>query len=399
MLPVLLACLCLALIAYTFVGYAALMACLARLKPRPWQPLPAAADMNPTTGLSIVLCVHDTADRIQARVLNLLACDWTGARQMVVFCDGCSEETVATLRAFRPANAEWTLCESPSRVGKAAGLNRALPCCRHPIVILCDLRQTFAADALQRLAAPFADPEVGAVSGLLDIAPSSSGSGRGVDLYWRLETRLRFWESQVDSVIGCTGAICAIRRSLFAPLPEDTLLDDVLIPMRIAVSGYRVIYEPRACAYDPQTLEPAREKTRKLRTLVGNFQMLERQPHWLLPWRNRLWWQLLSHKYLRLLVPWLLLLLAILSLLAPAQGFIHLLRWGQLTAYSLAVAGLAFPRLRWRAVTVPAGFLLLQIAALSAFFAFLRYRSDYLQLWKPAPKQAPQQPSSPAPQA
>ena len=306
-----------------------------------------------------------------------------------MFCDGCSDETVAALQAFAPADVEWTVCQSAMRVGKAAGLNTALAHCRHPVVVLCDLRQTFAPDALLRLAAPFADPQVGAVSGLLEIANSSRGSGQGVDLYWRLETRLRYWESQVDSVIGCTGAICAIRRDLFRPLPADTLLDDVVIPMRIAVSGYRVIYEPLARAFDPQTLDPAREKVRKLRTLVGNFQMLERHPHWLLPWKNRLWWQLISHKYLRLLVPWLLLLLAVLSILAPANGFILLLRWGQVAAYGLAAAGLAFPRFRLRPVTVPAGFLLLQISAFTAFFAFLRYRHDYLQLWQPADKPLP----------
>jgi cellulose synthase/poly-beta-1,6-N-acetylglucosamine synthase-like glycosyltransferase len=396
MLPLFLACLCLALIAYTFAGYAVVMACLARLRPRPWKADPAASDAEVRMGLSLVLCAHDTAERIQARVQNLIDCEWEGPRQVVVFCDGCNQVTLAALRAFSPSGVEWTLCESATRVGKAQGLNTALAHCRYPLVVLCDLRQRFAPDALTHLANPFADPQVGAVSGLLEIASSSSGSGQGVDLYWRLETRLRHWESQVDSVIGCTGAICAIRRDLFQPLPADTLLDDVIIPMRIAESGYRVIYEPRARAFDPQTLDPQREKGRKLRTLVGNFQMLERHPEWLLPWRCRLWWQLLSHKYLRLLVPWWLGLVAGLSVFGPAGVFFTLLRWGQLAAYGLAVTGLALPRLRLRIVTVPAGFLQLQISALTAFFAFLSCRSDYLRLWRTAPS-SPMPPPPTAP--
>ena len=380
---------CLALTGYAFAGYAALMALLARLRPRPWQAAPNAAP----AGLSIVLCVHQAGARVRERLENLLACAWQGERQIVVFCDGCQDDTAAQARAVSAPGAEILVIESSARQGKAAGLNHALPICKYPIVVLCDLRQTFDPEALQRLAAPFADPAVGAVSGLLDIAASSSGGGRGVDLYWRLETKLRHWESCYDSVIGCTGAICALRRDLYSPLPVDTLLDDVVIPMRIAVAGHRVLYEPAARAFDPQELRPDLEQSRKRRTLVGNFQMLERHPDWLVPWRNRLWWQLFSHKYLRLLAPWLLLAVAVLSLLAPPSPLARLLVIGQAIAYPLAALGVLFPRLKTRLLTVPAGFVLLQVSCMKAFFTYLKHRSDYLSLWQTGPSVA----SSPSP--
>lgn len=368
---------CLFLIFYSFAGYALLMAALARWVPK---PLRASSPEASNPGLSIVLCVHNAEDTIEPRLKNLFACVWSGSLEVVVFCDGCTDRTVDILK--KVDHGSLRVIENPDQRGKAAGLNAAIPLCSHDLVVLCDVRQTFAADALQKLASPFADPAVAAVSGLLDIAASEAGGGRGVDLYWKLETRLRQWEGQFDSVIGCTGAICAIRRVLYTPLPEDTLLDDVIIPMRMAVSGGRVLYEPGARAFDPQPLDPEREKSRKRRTLVGNFQMLERHPSWILPWKNRLWWQLISHKYLRLLVPWLLIAVALLTALAPRTPFIWLLIIGQAAAYGCAAAGRLFPRLRSRLLTVPAGFVLLQISCLTAFFAYLSHRKNYLALWR-----------------
>jgi cellulose synthase/poly-beta-1,6-N-acetylglucosamine synthase-like glycosyltransferase len=368
---------CLFLIFYAFAGYAMLMACLAKVLAKPWQ---ASLPASPPQGVSVVMCVRDAAATIESRLQNLLECAVSGELEVIVYCDGCSDETVAILNHWDKGTLR--IIDSPLQRGKAAGLNAAIPLCTYPIAVLCDVRQSFAPNALLKLTAPFADPTVAAVSGLLDIAASDSGSGRGVDLYWKLETWLRQWEGRFDSVIGCTGAICAIRRDLYSPLPEDTLLDDVVIPMRMAVAGGRVLYEPAARAFDPQTLDPTREKSRKRRTLVGNFQMLERYPTWLLPWKNRLWWQLISHKYLRLLVPWLLIIVVFLTCLAPKTPLIWLLSIGQTAAYTCALLGSLFPALRSRFLSIPAGFVLLQISCAAAFFAYLKHRKNYLALWR-----------------
>src|SRR5208282_5732404 len=114
------------------------------------------------------------------------------------------------------------------------------------------VRQQFTPDTIAELVKPFRDPQVGAVSGALVIEAAGSSAGAGVDAYWRLEKALRYAESRRDSCIGCTGAVYAIRRRLFQDLAADTLLDDVVIPMRIAAQGYRVVFEPRALAHDPQ---------------------------------------------------------------------------------------------------------------------------------------------------
>lgn len=375
---------CLALIAYSFAGYPILMAFLARFCHRSWR---APHEDHLESGLSIVLCVHNAASMIRGRLLNLLACTWDAPLEIIVVCDGCTDDTVAQIRSL--STPQLRVLQTERLKGKPAGLNLAIPQCLHPIVVLADARQNFAPDALQKLAAPFADPAVGAVSGLLEIARSSDGGGSGMDLYWHLETSLRTWEGRFDSVIGSTGAICALRRNLYSALPEDTLLDDVVIPMRIAQKGQRVIYEPAARAFDPQKLEPEKEKRRKLRTLAGNFQLIERYPTWMLPWRHRLWWQLISHKYLRLLVPWLMIAVLAMSIAASAHGVIQLLLALQCGCYSLGILGWMVPGFRSRLVTVPAGFLMLQSSCFMAFFAYLGHRRHLQQLWQPVTNSSP----------
>src|SRR6185503_16045064 len=125
----------------------------------------------------------------------------------------------------------------------------------------------------------------------------------GVGFYWKYEKFIRRHESRIDSTIGVTGAIYALRRELFERIPADTLLDDVLIPMQVARRGYRVLFEPKARAFDQASATAEAEFARKVRTLAGNFQLFARHPWLLDPRANRLWWQTMSHKACRLLVP------------------------------------------------------------------------------------------------
>ena len=191
------------------------------------------------------------------------------------------------------------------RRGKAAVLNDVVPRASGAIVVLADARQRFEPDTVRALTRPFADPAVGAVSGELILTETLEGPavGRGVGVYWRYEKLIRKSESRVDSTVGATGAIYAIRRELFEPIPEDTLLDDVLIPLRIVRRGYRVLFEPAARAWDRVAASAGEELARKVRTLAGNFQLFVREPWLLDPRRNRIWLATVSHKGLRLLGP------------------------------------------------------------------------------------------------
>jgi len=284
---------------------------------------------------------------------------------------GSSDATVVNAEAL--AHPRLTVLTRPDRRGKAASLNFALSHASEEVIVFTDARQDFAPDAIARLAAHFGDPEIGAVSGSLEIAPAASATGSGVDYYWRQEKSLRANESQYDSCIGCTGAIYAIRRELFSPIPDDTLLDDVVIPMQIAVAGHRVIHDPEARAYDPQALEPAAERRRKQRTIAGNFQMLFRHPGWLFPAHNRLWWQLLSHKYLRLTAPLFLAVAFIANATLIPHPFYAACFAGQVLFHLAALLGSAGVRARW--ASLPAAFVFLNLMTLRGLFYFLARRT------------------------
>jgi cellulose synthase/poly-beta-1,6-N-acetylglucosamine synthase-like glycosyltransferase len=354
------------ILAYTFVGYPILIQFLAALTRRP--ALPPDTDLP---SLGVLLVVHNESARIAPRIANLLASDYpSGKLQLIVVSDGSTDDTADLAR--NACGERGIVIELPERSGKVAGINAGTAACSPSLVVFADARQRFAADTIARLARHFADPLTGAVSGALEIEPASGGAGAGLDIYWRMEKTLRDAEARFDSSIGCTGAVYAIRRELFRPLPPDTILDDVVIPMNVVLSGYRVLFDPAALAFDPQPLEPAAERLRKRRTLAGNFQMLFRYPAWLLPWRNRAWWQLISHKYFRILAPIFLLAAfasaAVLSLFSP---FYRALFAAQCLLYLAAAAGLLLPSCRNPLLAVPAGFLFLNGMTIAAFWHYL----------------------------
>jgi biofilm PGA synthesis N-glycosyltransferase PgaC len=200
--------------------------------------------------------------------------------------------------------------------GKASALNHAVKRATGEIIVFADVRQRFAKSAVRELVANFADQTVGAVSGelLLMAGPQDSvdhEDSSDVGLYWRYEKAIRSMESGVHSVPGATGSIYAIRRDLYCDMPEATLLDDVLIPLRIVLSGKRVVFDPEAKAYDMVACCPLAEYGRKVRTLAGNYQLLVQAPELLSPRQNPIFFQLVSHKLGRLLVPYALIALMV----------------------------------------------------------------------------------------
>lgn len=359
------------LLGYTFCGFPAVISCLARLFPKK-----VHTDESTKPSISIVLAAHNEENRIEARIQNLLASDYPADRiELIIVSDGSTDRTVERGKSFNDHRVR--VIAEPQRSGKAHCLNAGVAAARGEIIVFGDMRQRFEPDTIARLASHFADPSVGAVSGALEIEKSASAIGGGVDAYWKLEKFIRFSEARFDSSIGCTGAVYAIRRDCFRPVPADTILDDVVIPMQIALQGKRVLFDPKAIAYDPQTLEPEREKIRKQRTLAGNFQMMFRYMGWLLPWKNRLWWQLISHKYLRLLAPFFMLLALIANALLLEKPFYQLIFPAQCAFYGLALAGRLFPSAKIRLLSIPAGFVFLNLMTLNGLYHHMAgtYRS------------------------
>ena len=356
----------LAVVFYTFAGYAILIGLLARLKRhRERSPSPKAATV------SVVLVAYNEAQRIGARIENLFDTDHPAEKlELIVYSDGSTDETAPILQSFPDKRVHAII--SNQRSGKAKGLNAAVAVAKGDIVVFCDARQRFNRSTIPNLVRNFADPQLGAVSGNYSIEGAGSTVGGGVDAYWRLEKFIRNAEAKWDSSIGCTGAIYAIRRDLFRSLPSDVLLDDVVIPMSIAEQGYRIGFDDAAVSIDPMNIEASRENRRKKRTLAGNFQMLFRFPHWLLPWKNRLWWQLISHKYLRIFAPLFLAAMFVSNAVLANEPLYRLLLAGQVLFYALAAIGLVFQSLKLAIVAIPTGFCFLNLMTVGGLWNYLR---------------------------
>jgi len=358
------------LIGYSHVGYPALIRAWAAGRPR------REEGDEPEPKTSILVVAHNEAAQIEGRIANLLALDYPKDRlEIVVGSDGSTDDTAA--RAWSHEGAGVRVFAFHRRRGKTAVLNDLVPRCRGEIVVLADARQRFDVGALRALVRRFADRRVGAASGELILTgdPVTTPVGKGVGLYWRFEKAIRLCESRVDSTVGATGAIYAIRRDLFDPIPEDTILDDVVIPMRIVRLGYRVVFAPEARAYDRPAKAPREEFVRKVRTIAGNFQMFARE-RWLLdPFRNRLWLQTVSHKALRLLGPLLLCTALITNLFLLGHLFYDWTLLAQIVFYASALLGtLDGVARRVPVVAGPYTICLLNWATVVAFLHFLTGR-------------------------
>ena len=360
-------------IAYAYVGY--LFWLWLRAIWRPWPAQRGACEPF----VSVVMVVRDEDVVLREKLRNLFELEYPEERcQIVVVSDGSTDGTEAILREAARNPRVHVLFNQLAR-GKACGLNDAMSVAQGDIVIFTDARQKIEPDAVRLLLENFADPQVGAVSGELMLGdPEAGEEGRGMGLYWRIEKRVRVLEAASGSVVGATGAIYAVRREFVPEVPAETILDDVFIPMNVARKGSRVGFDPRARAWDAPNLGREREFRRKVRTLTGNYQLLQLAP-WLLRRENPLRFEFISHKLIRLVVPFALVAALIASGLLPGLLY-RAAFWLQAGFYALSLLGWT----RWklgplsRLADGAHTFVVLNAAAI---FAFGNWLTGHTAVW------------------
>jgi biofilm PGA synthesis N-glycosyltransferase PgaC len=356
-------------IGYTYAGYPLWLWVRSRLKPWPVQ----TGANEPL--VSIVMVVRNEEKAVARKMENLLALDYPEqSAEVVVVSDGSTDGTDAVLREYARNPRVHVVLNQLSR-GKASGLNDALELAHGEIVVFTDVRQTLEAQSLRLLVKDFADPQVGCVSGELMLGdPAAGEKNRGMGLYWRIEKTIRDLESASGSVVGATGAFYGVRREWLQPIPPETLLDDVYVPMEVVRAGKRVIFEPKARAWDLPDQGTDREFARKVRTLSGNYQLLQLQP-WLLSRENAIRFEFISHKLLRLIVPFALVAALVACALIPQPLYRSALVL-QVAFYALSLVGMARVKLgpMARASDAAFTFVILNTAAVVAFANFVTGR-------------------------
>lgn len=353
-----------ALVFYAYIGYALLLWARAACIKRP------ILRHSETPTLSILIAARNEAATLPAKLENLSALDYPHhLTQTIIVSDGSTDATASILGRAVPQIQPILLSESR---GKAHALNTAVSHATGDILVFLDARQSLDPNAVSELVSCFADPHIGAVSGEL-ILESNENSTEALGLYWKIEKFTRRLESATGSVVGVTGAIYAMRRELYVPIPPGTILDDVFVPMHVARAGHRVLFQPSAIARDRIFTQPGKEFARKVRTLTGNYQLLRLAP-WLLTPANPLLFRFISHKLMRLLVPLFLLTMLLSSAGTP------ILFWPQIVFYTAAVIGLLLPPTRrLKPVAIASTFVMLNAAAVLAFYNFVRGRD---QVWQ-----------------
>jgi cellulose synthase/poly-beta-1,6-N-acetylglucosamine synthase-like glycosyltransferase len=357
------------LLIYAYFGYPAWLWVRKRIRPR------AVKSQPYTPFASIVMVVRNEAPILRRKLENLLALDYPRDQfEVIAVSDGSEDGTQEILASYARDSRVRAIINKVAR-GKAAGLNEAVAIAKGELVVFTDARQYIEPRAVRLLAENFADPGVGCVSGELMLGdPQSGESVSGVGLYWRMEKYIREMEAASASVVGATGAIYAVKRRFLVPLPAEIILDDVFIPMNVVRQGARVAFEPRARAWDAADLGRDREFARKVRTLNGNYQLLQIAP-WLLSSANPIRFEFVSHKLLRLIAPFALAITMVVSFLLP-QPIYKFAFWSQLGFYGLSV--LAMVHLTRGPVTHLANaaltFVTLNTAAVVAFVNFVTGR-------------------------
>ncbi len=323
---------------YTYFGYPLLIAILAKVFGK------TTTQVQPSEwpSVSIVMVAYNEEARIAGKLRNLASFDYPPQLlQTIVVLDGCTDNTKAICAEFSGVE----VIDQGKRSGKPAGLNAGVAQARGSVLLFVDVRQDLEPSTLKMLVTALNDPSVGAVGGELSHRDPATKQGKNVGLYWRYEKAIRKAESQFDSTVGVSGAIYAIARADYPGLKPDTILDDFEIPMHIARSGKRVLFKSDAIAWDIVQENMDLEAKRKLRTLQGNYQTLFRHLWLLNPFKNRLWFQYVSHKLCRLIAPYFLMLIFVCSLFGSGW-FYKLLLAAQVLFYASAYAAKQLPALR-----------------------------------------------------
>lgn len=362
------------LVAYTYVGYPLVIARYARPEQRPEQPT------APDFAVTVIVSVYNGAQWLPARIENLLQQDYPAERlSIIIVDDGSTDSSQETLQQYAD-HPQIRLTKHDTNKGKAVALNTGLALAKTELVAFTDVRQSFETDAIAAMAENFVDPGVGAVTGNLVFRNPEGLDPQGG--YWDLEKSIRENESRYRSTVGVTGAVYMARRALIEEVPPDLILDDVLIPMRIVRQGYRIKFATNAIAYDDPSANLGEEYYRKVRTLAGNWQLIAEAPWLLSTSENPIFFEFVSHKFLRLLAPWALAISLACTYMLRDYAFFYVVLMMQVTLISLAGIGflLYLVKLKVPVLSQLASFAMLNVAALVGTWKFFFGQQE--NLWR-----------------
>jgi len=377
----------LGLVFYSYFGYGIVLLLMVKVK-RAFKPRPLVNYPISWPSVTLLIASYNEIDFLPQKVANCLALEYPSEKFRILFVtDGSNDGSDAFLASQNGID----FLHEGKRAGKIMAMNRGMQHVNSDIVVFTDANTLLNPEAIKEIVKHYtSSAKVGCVAGakriLLDDAEAASGAGEGA--YWKYESALKKWDSELNTVVGAAGELFSIRTSLFKPVEKDTLLDDFMISMRIAQEGYRVVYEPAAMAFEKPTADVREEMKRKVRICAGGIQSIIR----LAPLLNIFKYGLLSFQYIsHRVLRWSITPVAMAALiplniyLAITVGEIYwVVLAGQLAFYFAAIIGslLQQRKLKSKFLFIPYFFLMQNVSVFQGMARY--YQGTQSVLWEKA---------------
>lgn len=358
------------IIFYTYIGYSLLILLLSLVVNRPVKK----KEIYPE--VTFLITAYNEEQSIEAKLENTLSLDYPEENlEVMVASDGSTDRTDEIVKGF--ADRGVVLKRVEGRVGKTATQNEAVKAATGDIIIFSDATTKYSKEAIKKIVRNYADDKVGAVSGRYEyVNPSGAAVGLGTILFWKYENLIKRLQTRIRTITGCCGCIYSVRRDLYEPLPRY-IISDLVEPLKVLEKGYRIAFEPEAVAYEETTETSKQEFSMRVRVISRGMYGLWYMRQLFNPFRHRfISFQLFSHKVLRWMVPFMLLMLLVSNIALIGTPFYNLILVGQLLFYAGAAFGYLLDRKgkKVKLLAIPLYYCVVNAASVTAFFRTLRGR-------------------------
>ncbi|MBT0892929.1 glycosyltransferase family 2 protein [Geobacter hydrogenophilus] len=356
-----------AVIIYTYFGYALLIPLIGLFVKRPLD----RRDITPR--VTFLITAYNEEKNIRKKLTEVLALDYPREQlEVMVASDGSTDRTDDIVGEFRGQGVVLKRVEG--RVGKTTTQNEAVKAATGDVIIFSDATTVYEKDAIRKLVRNYNDPEVGAVSGRYEyVNPTGAPVGTGSILFWKYENFIKSMQTRIRTISGCCGCIYSVRKAAYVPLPGD-IISDLVEPLMVIQRGYRVVFEQEAVAYEETTEKSHEEFRMRIRVITRAMRGILYARGLLNPFRFPfVAFQLLSHKVLRWLIPFFLIGLLVANAFLLDKQFYVMTFALQAAFYLLALIGFGADRVgkKFKPAAVPLYFCIVNTASLIAFFKTL----------------------------
>lgn len=376
---------------YTYIGYGLVLFIIIKLK-RLFKPSnDPLYDFEDLPPLTLIVACYNEADILEEKIKNTLALKYPENRLSIFFVtDGSTDHSGDIINKYEGVE----LHHKEGRSGKVAAVNRVMEFVKTPIVAFCDANTFLNEDAMFNLVRHYKSAKVGAIAGEKKIMQNekdhAAGSGEGA--YWKYESMLKKWDSELYTVVGAAGELFSVRTELYEHVPGNIIIEDFYLSMSIVKDGYRVIYEPDAYAMETSSASVEEEEKRKVRIAAGGIQSIVKLSSLLNFFKYGIvTFQYISHRVLRwTLTPLLLPLILIANILLVQVNPIYMILLGlQIIFYAISFIGylLRGKEVKSKLIFIPYYFTFMNISVYKGFKRYMKGQQSVV--WEQA-KRAPQ---------